>query len=135
MLLSIIVLLIASYTSSLRTFWDQRQEIRATEAEIVMRQQAIAELEDDAARWDDPAYVKQQARERFGWVLPGEVGYRVIGADGEVEGNAPRLAEPPSSEPPPWYDRLWSSVQTAGEDPVERAVEESVPDQVLEPAE
>ena len=126
------LLLIASYTSSLRTWWQQRQEIRTTEAQIAASKDAIEQLEDDAQRWDDPAYVKQQARERFGWVLPGEVGYRVIDADGVVEGEVPELAKPPTTEPPPWYDQLWTSVQVAGQDPKDRAEQEQLPDEVLE---
>ncbi len=126
------LLLIASYTSSLRTWWQQQQEIRTTEAQIQASKDAIEQLEDDAQRWDDPAYVKQQARERFGWVLPGEVGYRVIDADGVVEGEVPELAEPPKTEAPPWYDQLWTSVQVAGKDPKDRAEQEQLPDEVLE---
>ncbi|MFT4189407.1 MAG: septum formation initiator family protein [Aeromicrobium sp.] len=109
------VLLFLSYTASLRTWWQQRQEIRAAEAEIAMREDAIADLAEEAERWEDPAFVEQQARERFGWVMPGEVGYRVIGSDGEVQGDVPQLTEPPSDEPPQWYDQLWSSVALAGQ--------------------
>ncbi|RYI99789.1 MAG: septum formation initiator family protein, partial [Actinomycetales bacterium] len=65
-LLAVMVLLIASYTASLHTWWQQQQEIRSTEAKIETQKSAIAELQDDAARWDDPAYVEQQARARFG---------------------------------------------------------------------
>ena len=70
-LLSVVLLLIASYTSTLHAWWQQRSEIQSTRAEIVMRKQAIVDLNDQIARWDDPAYVKQQAKERFGWVSPG----------------------------------------------------------------
>ena len=117
MLLSVVLLLIASYTTTLRAWWDQRGEIQETRAEIATRTAAIADLEIEEGRWDDPAYVEQQARERFGWVLPGEVGYRVIGSDGTVQGDAPTLDDPPSAAPREWYDTLWGSVLESGKKP------------------
>lgn len=35
------------------------------------------ELENDIARWDDKAYVTAQARDRLGFVFPGEQAIRV----------------------------------------------------------
>ena len=119
-LLSVVLLLVASYTSTLHAWWEQRGDIQASKAEIVMRKQAIADLEDEKDRWDDPAYVKQQARSRFGWVMPGEVGYRVIGADGVVRGDVPTLDEPPAATSPEWYDKLWGSVKQSGKTPEEK---------------
>ncbi len=132
-LLAVMVLLIASYTASLHTWWQQQQEIRSTEAKIESQKNAIAELEDDAARWDDPAYIEQQARARFGWVLPGEVGYRVVDADGEVEGDVPQLAEPPSEKAPEWYEKLWDSTKVAGQEPVKPTAPPEDPNEPLQP--
>lgn len=132
-LLAVMVLLIASYTASLHTWWQQQQEIRSTEARIETQKNAIAELEDDAERWDDPAYIEQQARARFGWVLPGEVGYRVVDADGEVEGDVPQLAEPPREKPPEWYEKLWDSTTVAGQEPVKPTAPPEDPNQPLQP--
>lgn len=115
-LLSVVLLLIASYTASLRAWWGARQDIQQAQAEKVLINAEIAELEDQLDRFDDPAYIKQQARERFGWVMPGEVGYRVIDADGSVRGQVPTLDDPPELREEQWYDRLWGSVETAGTD-------------------
>jgi cell division protein FtsB len=130
-LLSVVLLLIASYTSTLHAWWDQRGDIQAKKAEIVMRQQQIVALEDQKARWDDPAYVKQQAKERFGWVTPGEVGYRVIGSDGTVKGDVPTLDAPPQATTnTEWYVKLWGSVKESGKTP--HAAEPTAdPDKVL----
>ncbi|MDQ3156157.1 MAG: septum formation initiator family protein [Actinomycetota bacterium] len=129
-LLSVVLLLIASYTSSLHAWWDQRGEIQSQKAEIVMRKNAIKELRDDKERWSDRAFVEQQARERFGWVLPGEVGYRVIGSDGKVQGSVPTLDPPPVPETKQWYDKLWGTVVESGKQPKKKAVEPD-PDKVL----
>ncbi len=129
MLLSVVLLLVASYTSALHAWWEQRGEIQAAKAEIIMRRDAIAQLKDTKARFDDPAFIKQQARARFGWVMPGEVGYRVIGDDGAVQGDVPTLdAPPPATRDRAWYDRLWGSVEQAGQEP-------SQPEPVADPDE
>ena len=94
------LLLVASYTSALHAWWEQRGEIQSAKAEIVMRRDAIGQLKDTKARFNDPAFIKQQARARFGWVMPGEVGYRVIGSDGAVQGEVPTLDAPPSAAGP-----------------------------------
>lgn len=130
MLLAVLLLLLASYTSALHAWWQQRGEIQQLKAEIVTRQTSIERLGDTKARWKDDAYVRQQARERFGWVMPGEVGYRVIGADGSVEGDAPTLDDPPDPTKKQWYDTLWGSVEASGRTP---SAKEPVPepDEVL----
>jgi hypothetical protein len=130
-LLSVVLLLVASYTSALHAWWEQRGEIQAAKAEIVMRRDAISQLKDTKVRFDDPAFIKQQARARFGWVMPGEVGYRVIGSDGSVQGQVPTLDAPPSAtRDRPWYDTLWGSVEQAGKKPTKpKPVED--PDEVL----
>ncbi|MEJ7633835.1 septum formation initiator family protein [Aeromicrobium sp.] len=131
MLLSVVLLLIASYTSTLHAWWEQRGDIQATKAEIVMKKQQIVDLEDQKVRWNDPAYVKQQAKERFGWVTPGEVGYRVIGSDGAVKGEVPTLDAPPqAAATTPWYDKLYGSVKESGKTP-KPAKPTTDPDKVL----
>lgn len=129
MLMVIVLLLVGSYASSLHTWWQQRQEIQSARAEIAMRKAAIEQLGDAKARWEDPAYVRQQARERFGWVLPGEVGYRVIRSDGTVRGAT--LDEAAGTDRPSWGDRLWQSVQIAGQDPARRAAQQDDTGKVL----
>jgi|SRR5690625_260761 len=116
-LLSVVLLLLASYTSSLHTWWSQHQEIESTKAAIASKKARIAELEDTRKRLDDDAYIEQQARRRFGWVMPGEVGYRVIGVDGKIEGDVPELAEPTGSKPREWYAKLWGTVNEADKEP------------------
>lgn len=97
-----------------------------------MRKQAILDLEDKMDRWDDPAYVKQQAKERFGWVSPGEVGYRVIGSDGKMQGaDVPVLDSPEQAVSPQWYDKLWGTVKEAGKEPAPAPTKTPEPDKVL----
>jgi cell division protein FtsB len=110
--------LIVSYAQSLRVWFDQHQQITALQQEIRDREKRVGELNDEIARWDDDAYVKAQARQRLGWVMPGEVGYRVIGADGKPVGAPPEPSAPSDgpadAQKPTWYTKLWGSVEGAG---------------------
>lgn len=113
-LIVVISLLTLSYVSTMRIYLDQRNDMAEARTEIAERQAAVARLEDELARWSDPAYIKTQAREKLGWVLPGEVGYRVIGTDGKViSGQIGSIKGANDPENQSWYERLWSSVQAA----------------------
>ena len=131
LLLTVVLLLLGSYTATFRAWWSAQQDLQATRAEKVALDRDIAVLEDQKRRFDDPAYIKQQARERFGWVMPGEVGYRVIGSDGAVRGQVPTLDQPTEPKDEQWYDRLWGSVETSGEKEADQAPPDTTGD-VLE---
>jgi len=81
-LVLVLAVLAVSYASSARAWLRQRNEIADLTAQIKASQAAIDGLQQERRRWNDPAYVKQQAHERFGWVMPGETGYRVSGVTG-----------------------------------------------------
>jgi cell division protein FtsL len=121
-LLLVLAVLAVSYASSARAWLRQRNDIADLTAQIQASQAAIGDLQQEKARWNDPAYVKQKAHERFGWVMPGETGYRVIGDDGQtLSGGGSQLSDPVSpqsaSAGPPWWQTTWSSVVGAGEPP------------------
>ena len=115
--LSVVLLILTiSYATSLRIYFSQAHEISATKAEIAERQQRILQLQGDLARWDDEGYVRSQARERLGWVVPGETGYAVIGADGKPLGGGAEIKPEAAPQEPPqdsWWSKLWGSVQAA----------------------
>src|SRR4051812_43379692 len=60
-LLLVVSLLTISYASSLRAYLDQRSHLDDLKGKIALRQAAIDDLEREQRRWEDPAYVKQQA--------------------------------------------------------------------------
>ena len=79
----VLAVLTVSYASSMRAYLEQRAHIGDLKAQIAEREANIDDLEREKQRWDDPAYVKAQARARFGYLMPGESGFEVIGADGK----------------------------------------------------
>ena len=113
----VVLILTISYASSLRIYFTQAHDIAATKAEIAERQQRIVSLEGELAKWQDVNYVRTQARERLGWVVPGEIGYKVVDADGKPLGGGAEIsaetAEPVEPAEDAWWAKLWGSVAAA----------------------
>jgi cell division protein FtsB len=107
--------LLLSAAVPLREFLAQRGDIGRTATAQAEQRQRIAALEAQQQRLNDPAYVRQQARERFGFVLPGETLYTVLrpgasSAPETREDGTEAVPEPPARA---WYGELWDSVQQA----------------------
>jgi cell division protein FtsB len=108
---------------TLRLHMAQQVQIRDLRAQVAVAAQTSAELEAALKRWEDPAYVKAQARERLSFAMPGDRTFRV--ADPE-NAPTPSAAPQPVSEPThlsddatasntdPWYVELWESALVAG---------------------
>jgi hypothetical protein len=116
----VLAVLAVSYASSLRAYLEQRSHIVELKAQIAERRASIDDLEREKERWEDPAYISQQARERFGYVKPGDTPFVVLGRDGEPLESEAELTDPDTiaQEPPrAWYDDAWDSVKLAGNPP------------------
>ncbi|HEY8752556.1 MAG TPA: septum formation initiator family protein, partial [Arthrobacter sp.] len=57
---------------TVKIFFDKRAELAALSADIAARQATQDGLRQQISRWQDPNYVKQQARDRINMVMPGE---------------------------------------------------------------
>lgn len=103
---------------TVKIFIDKRAEISALNADIASKQAEQAELNQQISRWQDPNYVKQQARDRINMVMPGETSYWVFGSDLPAENlpAAPNGAAAGSATDVPWVDALWDSVKRSGTD-------------------
>lgn len=126
-LLLVLAVLAVSYASSMRAWLSQRSEINLLNEQIAQQRADVAALQQAKQRWRDPAYIETQARLRFGWLLPGETGYRVLGPDGEVlSDGGSELSDPTTSNadaPSEWWQNQWGSVVEAGKDPAEAAAD------------
>lgn len=107
----ILAALIVSYASSLRAWVDQQQQMSALRIEQADQTQRVGELQDEIDRWKDPAFVKAQARERFGYVMPGEVGYVVL--DDKAVAATTTTSTARVASVTPWWQQLWGSVNAA----------------------
>ena len=119
-LVLVMAVLTVSYASSLRAYLQQRSHINDLKSQIALHEANIDTLESEKDRWEDPAYVEQQARQRLGYVMPGEKTYLVLGEDGEPLEPQAELQDPTTvldSTPTPWWDDAWESVVLAGDPP------------------
>lgn len=110
-LLLVLVFIVLGFTLAvpLRSWLSQRAEISALEADVAATQQRVADLQVQQQRWQDPAFIAAEARRRLQYVLPGEIGYTTLGADGRPA--AESLAE--ASAHRTWVDKMWGTLQQA----------------------
>ncbi|WP_255767815.1 FtsB family cell division protein [Pseudarthrobacter sulfonivorans] len=102
---------------TVKIFFDKRAELTALSDDIAARQAEGDRLRQQISRWQDPNYVKQQARDRINMVMPGETGYWVFGSDlpaGSSSSQNAAAAQDPADLP--WVDSLWESVRRAATD-------------------
>ncbi|WP_372729162.1 septum formation initiator family protein [Nocardioides sp.] len=123
-LVLVLAVLTVSYASSMRAYLQQRAHITELKEQIAQREVAIDDLEREKRRWDDPAYVQAQARERFGYLMPGETSYVVLGTDGKPLEAATSLSDPATvlaRTPTAWWTHEWRSIELAGHPPAPQA--------------
>lgn len=120
-LASIAVLLAVTLVPTLRSYLRQQGEIDSLRRDVTAQRADVAALQKEQARWNDDAYVMQQARERLKFVKVGEKSYTVI--DGKPAAKTvPGVASAPAaSSDHPWYGQLWESVQVADAGPAPAA--------------
>ena len=120
----VLAVLMVSYASSMRAYLEQRRHLAALSLDISQSRAQIADLQREKQRWNDPAYVSTVAHQRFGWVLPGEIGFQVLDENGKPLGHTDTLSDPASvttANRPQWWQSAWGSVVTAGKPPVTKA--------------
>ena len=91
-------------------YFTQRAQINALRAQVDGDRAALEAARLELIRWQDPDYVKAQARERLHFVMPGERQYIVTGTpngDGEVTGN---VVADQLEDGAPWYIRMIASI-------------------------
>ncbi|MGH8868824.1 MAG: FtsB family cell division protein, partial [Actinomycetes bacterium] len=110
----VVCALVLSFAYPVRQYVEQQSQIARLEAQNERQRAQVDDLEGQKRRWQDPAYVRTQARERLHFVMPGETGFVASGTDARElrrqSGTAPHEAP---AENQPWYTRLWTSVEGA----------------------
>jgi len=91
-------------------YFTQRAQINALRAQVAGDRAALESARIELTRWQDPDYVKAQARERLHFVMPGERQYIVTGTpNGEGEVTANKVADQ-LEDGAPWYTRMIASI-------------------------
>ncbi|MYW02207.1 septum formation initiator family protein, partial [Streptomyces sp. SID3343] len=110
-MLTIVVLSLAvALVYPLRQYLAQRDEVDRLRKSTSEQRAETERMRKELERWNDPAYVRQQARERLHFVFPGDTAYQVVppGQPGNAAPPAPARAGSPSL-----YDNLWDSTRDA----------------------
>lgn len=114
--LVLIVTFIVVLAPSLRIFVEQQQQISALQAEVGASKNAVTDLAHEKARWSDPRYIENLARERLDYVFPGDFSYLVtdIGPTTATTANGQPISDKLQTTEVDWAKAMLSSVFTAG---------------------
>lgn len=119
-----------------QTWFNQVQDINDLKAQVAAAKQAVKDMQVERQRWDDPVYIRAQARDRLYYVMPGEVSYLVMDADGintsDTSGtvgaklaersNGGKISSTISESKNNWIDAVYESVVRAGlDEPISKA--------------
>ena len=96
-----------------RQIIDSQRQVATAQDRLAALEAENQELEADVAALNTDAEIEKLAREKLGYVRPGETGFVVLDPPGG-EQIAPAETEGPVDEDKTWVDRLWEFV--SGED-------------------
>lgn len=65
-------------TPNISVFVQQKRELQELRESVEMHRQAVNEAEAVKLKWQDPVYIRAQARERLYYVMPGETQLAVL---------------------------------------------------------
>ena len=110
----IIFILTLAIAPPVQHYFTQRAQINSLESQLSADNVALQKAREELLRWQDPEYIKSQARERLHFVLPGERQYIVVdGSTTPTQENTTEIASA-LTDGQPWYARLIASISEAG---------------------
>src|ERR1700733_4626850 len=109
-LAAVVCVLTLTIAGPVRTYFAQRTEMEQLAASEAALRHQIADLEQQKGRLNDPAYIAAQARERLGFVKPGDIPFQVQLPPGAAAAAQPGgdAAKPANNDP--WYTSLWHTI-------------------------
>jgi cell division protein FtsB len=81
-LLAMIVLGVLTLAPRVQEWFVLRQQVAQAQADVAKARNDVKNMQTAVKRWEDPVYIKSQARDRLYYVMPGEVSYLVMDANG-----------------------------------------------------
>lgn len=131
-LAAVVCVLTLTIAGPVRTYFAQRTEMKQLAASEAALRQQIADLESQKAKLADPVYIAAQARERLGFVMPGDIPYQVQLPPGAAVTPDVGPQAVPVRSADPWYTSLWHTIADTPHGPP--APPTSDPGQPLPPA-
>ncbi|OBF25005.1 septum formation initiator family protein [Mycobacterium sp. ACS4331] len=109
-LAAVVCVLTLTIAGPVRTYFAQRTEMQQMAASRQALEAQIAELQAQKDKLADPKYIAAQARERLGFVMPGDIPYQVQLPPGAVVTDGPEQAPEAVANTDPWYTSLWKTI-------------------------
>ncbi len=104
--------LVLALAYPLQQYFSQSSQLDQLKQQNTQKRADVDQLRQELAQWQDPDYVKIQARLRLHYLFPGETGLRLVGA-GDAAAGGPNATTGPSEGSSAWYAQLWNSVTAA----------------------
>jgi cell division protein FtsB len=111
---AIFFILALAIAPPVKNYFTQRAQISALNSQLVSDQKALDSARQELLLWQDPEYIKSQARERLHFVLPGERQYIVTGEGTTTDTTEGTKVANSLTDGQPWYARLIASITEAG---------------------
>jgi uncharacterized protein len=112
-LAAVICVLTLTIAGPVRTYFGQRTEMKQLKATEEQLRSQIANLEDQKVKLADPVFIAAQARERLGFVMPGDIPYQVQLPATAAPPGAPGSDVPVVKSGDRWYTSLWHTIADA----------------------
>ena len=116
-LAALICVLTLTIAGPVRTYFAQRTEMKQLAASEASLRVQIADWESQKTKLGDPAYIAAQARERLGFVMPGDIPYQVQLPPGAVPAQTVGPQSQTARNADPWYTSLWHTIADAPHGP------------------
>jgi len=112
-LAAVVCVLTLTIAGPVRTYFAQRTEMDQLAASQAALRRQITDLEQTKGKLADPAYIAAQARERLGFVMPGDIPFQVQLPSTAAVSPQPgsETAKPANNDP--WYTSLWHTIADA----------------------
>lgn len=105
----VLIVLAAFLISPVKQLLDEAQANRQLHEQIEQEKARQQQLKDQIAQWDDPDYVAAQARERLGYLKPGQTQFVVVDPSGRFV--KPKQEQKPLEGPAkPWFLKMGQSL-------------------------
>jgi cell division protein FtsB len=111
---AIFFILALTIAPPVKHYFTQRAQISALKAELSADNTALQKAREELLLWQDPEYIKSQARERLHFVLPGERQYIVTDGEKNQQQNGTTKIASSLADGQPWYARLIASISETG---------------------
>lgn len=105
----VVLLILATVYVPLKNYFDGRTEIARLEESIAAKQVEREGLVAEIERYEDEAFIEQEARRRLGVIEPGETAWRIVDGRMVPEGQMTTSSDDEEVQPE-WYEVLWDSI-------------------------